>query len=126
MRDPLRAGASAFLLLVIMLGGGLVLWIGVPLLWLWIGSQVQFATGSLGAALAAMFLGVPASILALVKGLRWLDLKHRQLRQARGYEAAGEGALEMVMTVSAIVAVIGFTVWFLVLAGPGPTLAPQI
>jgi hypothetical protein len=36
MRNVLRAGASGLILLVMMLGAGLVLWIGVPLGWLYI------------------------------------------------------------------------------------------
>jgi hypothetical protein len=39
--------------------------------------------------------------------------------------AGGRGPLEAVMTVSAVVAVVVFVTWFLVLEGPGPSLAPQ-
>ena len=93
--------------------------------WLYIGSQVQAATDSLGTALAAMFVGAPLTIVLLARGLAWLDVKHRSLREARGQRASREGTLEVVMTVSAALAVLGFVVWFLVLQGPGPSLAPQ-
>ena len=48
MRELLRTGAGAVLVVLIMFIGSLVLWIGTPLLWLWVGSQIQGATSSLG------------------------------------------------------------------------------
>jgi heme/copper-type cytochrome/quinol oxidase subunit 2 len=125
MRNLLRTGGSGVLLLLIMLGGGLVLWVGVPLAWLYIGSQIQGKTGSVGAALAAMFLGAVASIVVMVAVLGWLNRKHIELREARGLEGHGQTALEAVMTVSAVLAVIGFGIWFFLIEGPGPSLAPQ-
>jgi heme/copper-type cytochrome/quinol oxidase subunit 2 len=125
MRDLLRAGGSGLILLVIMLGGGLFLWVGVPLGWLYIGSQVQGATDSIGTALGVMMVGVLVSVLAVVWALIWLNHKHLQLREARGLETHGQTALEAVMTISALIAVVGFSFWFLVLQGPGPSLAPS-
>jgi ABC-type multidrug transport system permease subunit len=125
MRDPLRLGASAVLVLLIMLGGSLVLWVGVPVGWLYIGSQIQGATDSIGAALGAMLVGAPLTIIVIAKGLVFLNRKHMELREARGHEVSGQGALEAVMIVSAFIAVAGFVFWFLILTGPGPSLAPQ-
>jgi heme/copper-type cytochrome/quinol oxidase subunit 2 len=125
MRNMLRAGASGLLLLLMMLGTGLVLWIGVPLGWLYIGSQVQSKTNSIGTALLVMMVGVVASILAIVPALGWLNRKHVELREARGLESHGQTALESVMTVSVVVAVVVFAVWFFLIEGPGPSLAPR-
>jgi heme/copper-type cytochrome/quinol oxidase subunit 2 len=125
MRNLLRAGGSGVLLVLIMLGGGLVLWVGVPVGWLYVGSQIQAETGSVGAALAAMFTGVVVSILVIVMGLGWLNRKHIELREARGLDSHGSTALEAVMTVSAVVAVVGFGIWFFLIEGPGPSLAPS-
>ncbi|MGH2781222.1 MAG: hypothetical protein ACRDLA_07395, partial [Thermoleophilaceae bacterium] len=107
MRDLLRAGASGLLLLLMMLGAGLVLWIGVPLGWLYLGSQVQGATGSLGTAILVMLVGVVVTIVAVMPMLGWLNRKHSELRAARGLEAHGT-ALEAVMTVSVVIAVLAF------------------
>src|SRR5919205_1151814 len=60
----LNYGASAVLTTVIMVGASLALWIGVPAGWLWIGSQIQGSTGSLGTAIAVMLVGVIVSIVA--------------------------------------------------------------
>ena len=125
MRNLLRVGASGVLLLLMMLGAGLVLWIGVPVAWLYIGSQVQGKTNSVGAALAVMMVGVVVSIVAIVPLLGWLNRKHVELREARGLDTRGATALEAVMTVSVAIAVIAFSIWFFVIAGPGPSLAPS-
>ena len=125
MLNLLRAGASGVILVVLMLGGGLLLWIGVPLGWLYIGGQVQGATESLGLALLTMLVGVVASIAVIVPTLSWLNLKHGELREKRGLEHHGRAALEGVMTVSVVIAVIAFIVWFFVIEGPGPSLAPR-
>ncbi len=125
MRNFLRAGASGVLVLLMMLGAGLVLWIGVPLGWLYIGSQVQGATDSVGTAILVMLVGVVVSIVAVVPILGWLNRKHMELRAARGLDTHGQTALEAVMTVSVVVAVVAFVVWFFVIVGPGPSLAPR-
>jgi hypothetical protein len=124
IRDVARLGASGLLVTVIMLGGSLLLWIGVPVAWLYIAAQVQAATRSIGLAIMTALLGATGSILALATGLRWLDRKHEELRRARGAESA-TSTLEKVMVLTAAIAVIGFTVWFLGFAGPGPTIAPR-
>jgi ABC-type uncharacterized transport system permease subunit len=125
MRNLLRAGASGVLVVLMMLGAGLVLWIGVPLGWLYIGSQVQGATDSIGTAIAVMLVGVVVSIVAVVPILGWLNRKHLELRAARGLDTHGQTALEAVMTVSVVIAVLVFVVWFFVIVGPGPSLAPR-
>ena len=120
MKRALRTGLSGALLVLIMLVGSLVLWIGVPVGWLYLGSQVQGRTGSLGAALAVMMLGVLVSIGVLVPTLAWLNARHGELREARGLEDHGQTALEAVMTVSAAVAVLGGGAWFFLFSGSSP------
>lgn len=120
MRDALRTGGSGVLLVLIMLGGGVLLWVGVPLAWLYVGSQVQGATDSLGTALAVMMVGVGVSIAVIVSALGWLNRKHAELREARGLDAHGQTALEAVMTVSAGVAIMAFGTWFFFFSGSSP------
>ena len=112
-------------MVLIMLGAGLLLWIGVPVGWLYIGSQVQASTGSVGAAILVMMVGVVVSILAIVSVLAWLNRKHLELREARGLDTHGSTALEAAMTLSVVVAVLAFAVWFFLIEGPGPSLAPR-
>jgi hypothetical protein len=125
MRDLLRAGTSAVIVVIIMVFGSLVLWIGVPLGWLWIGSQVQGSTDSVGSALGVAMGGAIVSIIGLALALGWLNRKHEELREARGLEHHKTTTLERVLVFTAGIAVVGFTIWFLGFAGPGPTLAPK-
>ena len=120
MRDTLRTGAGALLVLLIMVIGSLVLWIGAPLLWLWLGSQIEAPTASVGAAIGAAFLGAVLTI-ALVAGiLAKLSNFYRANRLARGLDDPGHFVLEVVLVVSASVALFAFVIWFFFLAGAEP------
>src|SRR5919201_4886087 len=99
MRDLLRSGEDALVVALIMLVGSLVMWIGVPLGWLWIASRVTAATGSLGTGLAAAMFGVPVTLALMVRLLTWLSNLHRSLRVARGLDDMGHVLLEGVLVV---------------------------
>ena len=58
-------GPASAALVLLMLAGCLFLWVGVPLGWLWIGSQVQ-GSASLGTALMVTMVGIIATIVAVV------------------------------------------------------------
>ena len=116
----LRTGSGATLVVAIMFTGSLVLWVGTPLAWLWIGSQIQGATDSLGTALGAMFVGVVATIAVLAALLAKLSNSYRANRRARGLEDPGHAMLEGVLVVSAGLTVAAFVVWFFFFAGASP------
>ncbi|MGN6872457.1 MAG: hypothetical protein ACTHMY_29050 [Solirubrobacteraceae bacterium] len=120
MRDLLRTGVGATLVLLIMVIGSLVLWIGTPLLWLWVGSQVQGATASLGTALGVSFIGVVATIMLLAGVLAKLSNVYQANRRARGLEDTGHYVLETVLVVSAGLTLAAFVVWFFFFAGASP------
>lgn len=125
LRDALRTGASGLLVLVIMVVGSLVLWVGVPAGWLWIGSQVQGETGDVGAAILVMMAGVLVSVLVVVLALVRLNRLHEHMREARGLPVSSYSVLERVLVVTAGLALVAFTIWFLGFAGPGPSIAPR-
>jgi heme/copper-type cytochrome/quinol oxidase subunit 2 len=102
-----------------MLAGCLVLWIGVPLGWLWIGSQVQ-GSASLGTALMVTMTGVIVSVVVVVSGLAWLNRRHAELRESRNLPASDQTALEAMFVASAAIALVAFVVWFFGLAGASP------
>ncbi|MBV9606512.1 MAG: hypothetical protein JO027_15455 [Solirubrobacterales bacterium] len=120
MRDLLRTGLGATLVLLIMVIGSLVLWIGTPLLWLWVGSQVQGATSSLGTALGVSFIGVVATIMLLAAVLAKLSNFYQANRRARGLDDTGHYVLETVLVVSAGLTLAAFVVWFFLFAGASP------
>ncbi len=123
MRGLLRTGESAAML-ALMFAGALALWMGVPLAWLWIGSRVQEATDSVGAALGVMFVGAVVTIGAIVPLLGRINEGYAHLREARGHESFGQAPLEGVLVVSAFIALVLFVVWF-VLAGGAPNPVPD-
>ncbi len=120
-RRLLPAVESAALLVAIMFMGSLVLWVGVPVAWLWVGSQVQ-GSSSMAAAVGTMMIGMLITIAVLVTLLSWLNRKHVELQEARGARmpANATTALEHVMVASAVVAVVGFFVWFFGFSGSSP------
>jgi hypothetical protein len=120
MRELLRTGAGAILVVLIMLIGSLVLWIGAPLLWLWLGSQIQGATSSLGASLGAAFIGAVLTIVLVAAVLSKLSNVYRANRRARGLDDPGHFVLEVVLVISAGLALLAFVIWFFFLAGAEP------
>ncbi len=120
MRDVLRTGTGAAVVVLIMFLGSLGLWIGTPLGMLWIGSKIQAATSSLGAAVGAMSIGVVCAILLLAFILVRLSNAYRAICLASGREDPGHFVLEGVLVVSAGVAVVAFVIWFLLFAGATP------
>jgi hypothetical protein len=120
VRDLLRTGIGATLVLLIMFIGSLVLWIGTPLLWLWVGSQVQGATSSLGTALGVSFIGVVATIMLLAGVLAKLSNVYQANRRSRGLDDNGHYVLEAVLVVSAGLTLAAFVIWFFLFAGASP------
>ena len=116
----MRAGPSTAFFFLLMCLASLVLWIGVPVLWLWIGGRIQGASGSVGTAIGVAFVGFVATVLLFVPLLGWLGRRHAEARAARGLDDLGRAALEGVLVVSAAVAAVLFVIWFLFLAGAEP------
>ena len=95
-----------------------------PLGWLWVGSQVDFATDSLSSGLAVAFVGTAMTIIVTV----WLGKRLERLwARLRPDAGDGPGLFETAFVISTVLAVIGFSLWFFVFAGPGgPTIAPNL
>jgi hypothetical protein len=102
----------------------LSLWGPQPIAWMWVGSQVDYATGSLFMGIVAAFFGMVATLFITVALARRVDHAWKLVRRAAGYEQKN-GALERIFIITAGIAVVGFTFWFLIIAGPGPQLAPS-
>ena len=112
------SGPASSALVLLMLAGCLFLWIGVPLGWLWIGSQVQ-GSASLGTAMLVTMLGITATIFVVVIVLSWVNRRHAVLQERRNRPRGGN-ALEMLLVASAGIAIVGFGVWFFGFAGASP------
>jgi hypothetical protein len=102
----------------------LSLWGPQPIGWMWVGSQVDYATGSLFLGIVSAFVGMVGTLFVTVAVARRVDHAWKLVRRAAGYEQK-RGALERIFIITAGVAIVGFTFWFLIIAGPGPQLAPS-
>jgi hypothetical protein len=114
-----RASQAAALLVAMMFLGSLVLWVGVPVAWLWIGSRLQNGT-SLSTAVGVMMTGMLLSETLLLAVLGRLGRRHTELQERRGVPEGETTALEMVLVSSAVVAIVGFFVWFFGFSGSSP------
>jgi hypothetical protein len=114
--------AAAVLALIVVLC--LTLWGPQPVAWLWVGSQVDYRSGSVSAGLAVAFAGMIGTLMLTLALATRLDRTWRILRRAAGHEQR-EGVLVRVFAATAVVAGLAFLVWFVVLEGPAPSMAPQ-
>jgi len=117
-------GALAAVVLVLEVLLCLSLWGPQPVAWLWIGSQVDYQTGSVSLGIAVAFAGMIATLMLTLALATRLDRAWRILRRAAGHQQR-EGVLVRIFAVTAIVAGLAFLVWFVVLEGPAPSLAPR-
>jgi hypothetical protein len=99
-------------------------WGPQPIGWMWVGSQIDYATGSVFLGIVTAFLGLIGSLIVTLAVATRLDHVWRLLRRAAGHDQR-DGVLGRIFIVTAIVAAAGFTVWFLLLEGPGSSIAPR-
>ena len=116
----MMSGPASVALVLLMLVGCLILWVGVPLAWLWIGSQVQ-GSSSLGTALMVTMIGIIVSIVALVSALGWLNRRHAALAE---HPRDALSALEVILVSSAGIAIVGFGIWFFGFPARLPSRSP--
>ena len=102
----------------------LTLWGPQPIAWLWVGSQVDYHTGSVTFGIAVAFAGMIATLMLTLAVATRLDRAWRILPRAAGYEQR-EGMLPRIFAVTAIVALVLFSLWFWIIEGPAPMLAPR-
>ena len=94
-----------------------------PLGWLWVGSQVDYLTGYVTAGIGTILLGCLASLMLTMALAKQVDHAWKLVRRAAGHRQE-RGALERIFAVSVGIALVVFAIWFFVIQGPGPSLAP--
>jgi hypothetical protein len=105
------AGVACGAVLAVEVIGSALMWVAIPLAWLWIGGRVYAATGSLAADAGVAFFGFVGATLLAVVALRRVDSVWISLRQRAGHEQE-EGALTEVVTISATFGIIAFVLWY--------------
>ena len=126
-------GLAKVALIALMAVGSIFLWIGIPVGWLWIGSQVQSDSGQ---ASFGLYLGILAGIIVsmvamgkLLSGLNGVYGRltgseivrvrmpwHRSLRGEQEGRAPRQ-ILDVVMVISVMAAGFVFLIWFFFFAG---------
>jgi len=101
----------------------LSLFVPQPLAWLWVGSQVDYLTGYVTAGIGTILLGCLASLMLTMALAKRVDHAWKLVRRAAGHRQ-DRGALERIFAGSVGIALLVFAIWFLVIQGPGPSLAP--
>ena len=102
----------------------LTLWGPQPAAWLWVGSHVDYRTGSVSLGILSAFVGMIFTLMLTLAVAKRLDRYWMLVRRAGGYEQK-KGALERIFVISIAIAVSAFSFWFFIIVGPGPTLSPR-
>jgi len=102
----------------------LSLWGPQPVAWLWVGSQVNYLSGSVTFGIAVAFAGMIATLMLTLALASRLDRLWRILRRAAGHDQR-EGVLVRIFATTAVLVGLAFLFWFVILEGPAPSLAPQ-
>jgi hypothetical protein len=131
-RQPVTAGGGrrqldslfAFSILALETFLCATLWGPQPAAWLWVGSQVDYATGSVIVGILTAFVGMIFTILATIAIAMRLDRVWKIVRRAAGYEQK-RGALERIFLISIVIGGAAFAIWFLIIQGPGPELSSR-
>ena len=122
-RQRLDRGLAG-ILMAGMVGICLMFWGPLPVAWLWVGSQVNYWSGSTFLGMVVAFFGLLFTLLAGLMVMRRIDLMWILARRAGGHDQR-EGMIGRVFAVSAVVGATLFFGWLLLIAGPTPVLAPS-
>jgi hypothetical protein len=121
------------LLILLMAVGSVLLWIGIPVGWLYLVSRLVDSSEPSMGPYVLVLVGIPTTMIVVGKGLAVLDRTygrvtrtqarvrvqapwHRSLRGDRS-PARARSVLDVVMVASVALAVVCFAVWFFLFAG---------
>ena len=120
-------------LVALMVLGGLMLWFGNPVIWLWIGSRMSETQRASMGPYMVVALGIVASTVAVSVALARVHRRYQEvsghvptvrvrlpwMRSLRGDEDSRPEVtvLDVVVVTTALVGLVAAVVWFLFLAG---------
>lgn len=135
MGSAIGRGAGAALLVLLMAFGSVIMWLGVPVFWLWLASQIAASTQPSLGLYALVLVGICVTMALVGKALGVLNRMHMAatdnvprrreqtvwLKSMRA-ERTGtreHGVLATVMVVSVSIALALFGIWFFLFAEGG-------
>ena len=120
-------------LVALMVVGGLMLWFGNPVIWLWIGSQMSETQRASMGPYFVVAIGILASTIAVSFALARVHRRYQEvsghvptvrvrlpwMRSVRGEDDSRPEVtvLDVVVVITALLGLVAATVWFLFLAG---------
>jgi hypothetical protein len=130
---PVKPIAKAGLILL-MAVGSILLWIGSPIFWLWLASQMQKDSQAAGfGPYMVVLFGIAVTAVVLAKGLQKLNQVYGSVagvgepvrvimpwhRSMRGEDEgrAPRTVLDVVMVISVAIGLVAFGIWFFFFAG---------
>ena len=118
-----RRLAAAILVLMTLIG--VSFWGPVPAGCLWVGGQVQGEVDNVAISIVVSFSLILLFLFLGLALMKRLDQAWVLIRRAAGYDQR-EGVIGRIFAISCAIGVVLFTAWFLIIAGPGPSLAPSV
>ena len=116
-------GSLAGIMLTVMVLLSLLCWGPIPLACLWIGSRVDYLSGSVTFGIFVAFVGLFVLLFGTLAILRRLDQAWILVRRAAGHDQR-TGALGRVFAITAAICAAAFTIWFVLIHGPGSSVTP--
>lgn len=110
-------------LFVAMVVGSLLCWGPIPIACLWVSAQINYLTGSVSFGVLMGLVSLGVLLFGALMILRRLDNAWILVRRAAGYDQR-LGALNRVFGITAAACALVFSVWFVVLHGPGSSAMP--
>jgi hypothetical protein len=114
-------GSFAGLIVAGMIFLSLLCWGPIPLACLWVGSEVDYLTGSVGLGILIAFVALFVLLFGTLMILRRLDQAWILVRRAAGHDQR-TGVLGRIFGITAAVCAIAFAIWFVVIHGPGSSV----
>ena len=111
-------GSFANTLVAAMVFLSLLCWGPIPLACLWVGSQVDYLSGSVGIGILVSFIALFVLLFGSLALLKRLDQAWILMRRAAGHDQRS-GVMGRIFGITAAVCGLGFAFWFVVIHGPG-------
>jgi hypothetical protein len=111
-------GSLAGLLFAGMVFLSLLCWGPIPIACLWVGSEVNYLTGSVSLGILLAFAALFLLLFGALALLRRMDNAWILVRRAAGYDQRS-GVMGRIFGTTAFICAALFAVWFLVIHGPG-------
>jgi hypothetical protein len=114
-------GSLANLMVVAMTVLSLLCWGPIPIACLWLGSEANYLSGSVSLGILVAFAGLFGLLFGALMILRRLDQAWILVRRAAGHDQR-TGVMGRIFGMTAVVCAIAFTIWFVVIHGPGSSV----